>query len=68
MHLQQGCKLGLHQWPPEVYWYPQLDVCCAMLCCMVSSMQVGDSLKLLHIEILRGKFKEHVPAVLEPNA
>jgi hypothetical protein len=39
--------------------------CCAVRCCAVSPVQVGES---LDIEILRGNSKEHVSAVLEPNA
>jgi hypothetical protein len=41
-----------------------LDVQHAVLWCAVL-LQVGDS---LDIEILRGNSKEHVTAVLEPNA
>lgn len=42
--------------------------CCAVLCCAMLCglrVQVGES---LDIEILRGNSKEHVSAVLEPNA
>jgi hypothetical protein len=37
--------------------------CCALHCVVL--LQVGDA---LDIEILRGNSKEHVTAVLEPNA
>jgi hypothetical protein len=53
----------VHWLPATAHWCMQLDVCCAVLWCL--SVQVGDP---LDIEILRGNSKEHVTAVLEPNA
>lgn len=41
-----------------------LTLRCAVPCC-AAPLQVGDS---LDIEVLRGNNKEHVTAVLEPNA